>query len=538
MALKLDFNPNTRAFIWDVPPKAPETEEGVAWARKIGLDYSFTASEKACRYIYFTHLDYAALPLFQYGTLRARDELFLRKLEYDASWEQHSQRNIAAPPGLDYHPFQKSGIEYGLNRRNVIVGDQPGLGKTIQAIGIANECQMDKVLVICPASVRLQWRKEILKWSVRERPLIYPVLKSADGVHPNANWIIVSYDLARSDVIHDLLLKHHFDMLVLDELHYLKTIDARRTRAVFGGADWEAVADRAEKIVGLTGTPLPNRPRECYTAVRSMCWDAIDWVSEDVFRGRFNPSIALPSGGVYERVGRLPELQARLRCNLMVRRMKRDVLDQLPSVTYEITPVQEDKAVRAATKAESLLEIDPEALAQGQHSGFDGQVSTVRREMGEALAPHAIEHVKMLMDGGLDKLVLFAWHRSVMDTLEEALSRFGVVRIDGGTSATAKYRAVQKFQQDDRTRIILGNLLASGTGVDGLQKVCSHAVFAESSWTPGDNEQCVDRLWRMEQKHGVLAQFLVAPGSVSERILHTAVEKAQQTHAALDRTAA
>jgi SWI/SNF-related matrix-associated actin-dependent regulator 1 of chromatin subfamily A len=533
----LDYNPAQGAFIWRVHK---DDHEGLALARDIALDYSKPASGQDV-HVFFTHEPYAALPLYRHGTPAAQDELAGLWQDYEQSWRlAGSGRNLACRPDLEYHPFQAAGIEYAIDRPHAIIGDQPGLGKTIQAIGIANEAQMNKVLVVCPASVRLQWQREIGKWSVmrnrsdpRRAPYTKAILRGRDGVDPAAQWTIISYDLIRDPTIRENLAKMQFDMLVLDEVHYLKTVDARRTKAVFGDG---GLAERAEKIVGLSGTPLPNRPRECYTAVRNMCWEAIDFASEDSFRARFNPSMRLEGGAVFERVGRLPELQARLRCNLMIRRKKLDVLPQLPKVVYEVLPVQETSAIKKAIQAENLLGIDPKALVSGSGNlGFDGAISTVRREMGEAMAPRIAEHVSVLMDSGLDKLLLFCWHHSVLNYLEDRLRSWGVTRVDGRTSPTGKARAVRSFQENPRTRIFLANMLAAGTGTDGLQKVCNHIVVGEASWVPGENEQAVDRLWRMEQKNGVLAQFLVAPKSVGEYILLTAVNKVQNTDRALDR---
>jgi SWI/SNF-related matrix-associated actin-dependent regulator 1 of chromatin subfamily A len=517
----LSYNHKTGAFIW---PAANSKAEDLA--RSVGLTKSTTAG------VWYTHDEYAALAFRKFADDTAAPKLHKIGIEYDKSWAQESTKDYPAPPGMEYHPFQRAGIEYALERRNTLIGDQPGLGKTIQAIGIANALRAKKVLVVCPASVRLQWRKEIRLWSTIPRAHVYPILKGSDGFNPYAAYTIISYDLMRNELLHKEICAQRWDLLIMDEGHYLKSVGALRTRALFGGGEGRfkngGVADHADRIVTLTGTPLPNRPKECYTLARSLCWDAIDWQSQDAFDYKYNPSNMFE-----ERVGRLPELRARLRCNLMVRRMKRDVLPQLPPKTYELTYVDESKAIKDALKAESMLDIDPTALS-GSNFAIEGEISTVRRMMGEAMAPDAVEHVRMLMDSGLDKVVVFGWHRSVLDVLEEGLSKYGLVRIDGRVSAVAKYRRVQDFRTDANIRVFLGNLQASGTGTDGLQDVCSHAVFSEASWVPGENEQCVDRLDRMGQNNGVLAQFLVATGSFAERVLSTAIRKHHTTHEALD----
>ncbi|WP_299444646.1 DEAD/DEAH box helicase [uncultured Rhodospira sp.] len=495
--------------------------------------------------MYATKVPYAALPFWQWATDAARDELFFLRMAYDASWAQEGTRQFPVPTDLEYFPFQSCGIDYALGRQHTIIGDQPGLGKTIQAIGVANELRMKRILVLCPASVRIQWYKKVMEWSTLRRrrtvPLAYAILRGRDGVPPDANWTILSYDLCRTDTIHEQLrAMGHFDMLVLDEGHYLKSPETQRTRSVFGGGEDDpfhgGLAAHAEKVVALTGTPLPNRPRECYTLVRGMNWDAIDRTSLDRFQHRYNPSMRIPDGGgLIEKVGRLPELQARLRCNLMVRRRKKDVLHQLPDVTYEVIRVDETKKIKEVTKAENMLGLDKNAVAAGGRMDFDGEVSTVRRLMGEAIAPFAAEQAEMLLGGGLEKLLIFAWHRSVIGFLREKLEHWGVVTIDGSLSSAGKHTRVQRFREEPDVQVCIGQIISSGTGVDGLQDVCAHALFAEHDWVHGNNEQAVDRLWRIGQNAGVLAQFLVAPKSISEYILSSAIEKAGNTDAALDK---
>ena len=257
-------------------------------------------------------------------------------------------------------------------------------------------------------------------------------------------------------------------------------------------------------------------------------------MSEDRFRFRFNPSITVPGGKMIEKTGRLPELQNRLRCNFMVRRLKKEVLHQLPSVTYELTYVEPNAGVKKALRHERMLGVDP--LHLGQVDGdIMGRVSTVRREMGEAKVPLVVQHVRDLFDSGLEKLVLFTWHRSVLAHLADELASLGVVTVPGGSTATQKHVRKETFMQDPNTRIFIGNILACGTGTDGLQKVCSHVVFAEASWVPGENDQAVDRLWRMGQNRGVLAQFLVAEGGMDQRVLGSAIEKAGNIDTTLDK---
>jgi SWI/SNF-related matrix-associated actin-dependent regulator of chromatin subfamily A-like protein 1 len=182
-----------------------------------------------------------------------------------------------------------------------------------------------------------------------------------------------------------------------------------------------------------------------------------------------------------------------------------------------------------------MLDFDEEELCCARSGGkIDGAISTVRRQMGEAMAPAVLAHLLMLMDGGVEKLVVFAHHHSVLDHFEKGLQRYQPLRIDGSVSAKGKFTKVEQFRFDPRKQVILGQLQSVGTGTDGLQDVATHCVFAEASWVNAENEQGVDRLHRMGQKGSVLAQIMVAPGSISERIIGRAIAKGRVTQKVLD----
>lgn len=532
----LDYHPNTKYFTLTVDRHEADIRDLMV---SHGLDFS-TKLSTASKAVMMSKEPYAAVAFFNCATSTARAQLLEIQNTIQRSWATASNRHIDVPADKELSPFQIAGVDYVLSQGNTLIGDQPGLGKTMQAIAVANEMQAERVLVLCPANIRLQWCERIRSWTTLRYPYtVYPILHGRRGVHPTAEWTVISYDLARSETIWKALARGTYDLLILDEAHYLKTIDARRTRTVFGGGlhpAAEALAGRSSRILGLTGTPLPNRPREAYTLARGLCWDAIDWMSEDRFTERFNPSQQreTPDGKIFidERSGRHFELQARLRANFMVRRLKRDVLPQLKIPYLDIVHVEETGAVKQALAAEKLLDIDPENL-EGLDMSVRGQVSTVRRMMGLAIAPLAADYVEMLLDGGEEKVVVFAWHIEVLDILMRKLNKFAPLRIDGSTPATRKPQIVKQFATPGH-RLLIGNILSMGTGTDGLQEACQRGVAAEASWVAGDNIQMVDRLDRMGQTHQVLFDFLVAQGSFSEHVLGSSIRKARITHNALD----
>lgn len=532
----LTFNPKTEDYVF-----IASTEEDENKAKATGLTLSTKATGQNGEPIFFTKTNYAALPFWDVADARARAMLEKLYQDYHASWAVESERDFPCPRDRAFKNYQRAGIAFGIDHGNILIGDEPGLGKTAQAIGIANAVGASRILVVCPASIRLNWQREIRAWSTIPKVRTYPILKSGHGIAPDAHYAIVSYDLLRNEGLHEAIYDLKYDLLVLDEAHYLKTIDAGRTRSLFGGGrgpmSKKPIASRAERIVALTGTPLPNRPRECYTLARALNWEAIDWMSFEQFSHRFNPQGVMDSGAVIEKKGRLPELQARLRSNFMIRRLKAEVLSELPDKSYELTYVEPNGAIREVLAKEKLIHFSVKDL-KDPFAEIWGQISTIRREMGEAMVPRIIEHMKMLLDiMELPKVILFSHHRSVMDMVNAGLEKYGVVQVRGGMSALAKDASVQEFIHG-KPRIFHGQLDSAGFGIDGLQNVCSRVVVGEPAWTPGTNEQAIDRAHRIGQHSNVVAQFLVVEGSLTERVLGVVLDKSHTIYESLDKMVA
>lgn len=546
--MKLDFVPKTGAYVLKVPRASKTSVKTLV--EDHGLNFSSTASTTN-EAILFTREPYCAATFREFGTPAALQTMAPLIAKIEASQAPTSGAHIRCPADQELWDFQKASVAYALGQRHTLVADQPGLGKTPIAICFANEIGARRVLCVVPANIRGQWEKRIRQWTTMPWPYtVYPIYHARHGVHPTANWTIISYDLARQPALLAALCKGTYDLLILDEAHMLKNETSKRTRAVFG-FDFdpvrEALAPRCGAILSLTGTPLPNRPREAFVLAKNLCWDAIDFANEDDFRERFNPS-RVEEGErwnaekacwetftyVDERTGRHAELQNRLRGNFMTRHLKREVMTQLQMPVFDIIQLTETAAVKQALNAEKMLDIDIDTL-MGADKEVNGQFAVVRREMGLALAPQVADYVEMLLDGGEDKLVLAGWHISVLDIWCKALEKYGIVRIDGSVGPKNKEKLVRRFVEDPKCRVAIGNMQSMGTGTDGLQEVCNHILIGEASTVPGENEQMVDRLDRGGQDRTVQADFFVAPNSLMERILASSLKKLTVTHAALDK---
>jgi len=460
--------------------------------------------------------------------------------------------------------YQLAGVEYALNRRNALIGDAPGLGKTAECIMLGNAIEAGHTLVICPASLRLNWEREIWMWSTQENVSTYPVLKSKDGVSLRANYVITSYAMLTNRSIFEAIMDARWDHLILDEAHALKDPKGNtRTKAICGwndkGVDIDGLADVSGRITMASGTILPNQPIECYNALRLLDHDAIDGMSMEAFRNAYYElgqgfinafhEVQLPDGSWVKRrelhwsdrvrnvPANLDDLQERLRGNVMVRRTKPQVLHELPPVQWHVFPLQMTADIRRALKhpgwkqAETLYEMDAHAFDSSVP--IDGAISTARRLLGEASAPGIVAYLKDMLAEGVTKIVVGAWHHTVLDYMREHLEPHGLVYMDGSTTMRNRQAAVDEFQENDSIQIILGQMgpLGEGWTLTAAQDV----VLAEFDWVPGRNEQFLDRISRLGQEGWyTLGHVPVVPDTLSERILNTAIVKAQNIHKALD----
>lgn len=474
-------------------------------------------------------------------------QMFAYRKEIELSRALDGKGTTKLPPGVELWDYQKATLDYLLKRKGGINGDQPGLGKTPTSIAYCNEREAQRVLVIVPASVRIQWGEQIKKFSTIPNVKVSVMLKVKDGIHPTANYQVISYDAARNPAIIKAIAKYRWNVMICDEAHKMKNIDALTTRAVLGNNRGEynhgdikmkAIAGYCDEHLALTGTLLLNRPSECYVLFRFFAWEAIDFMSEDKFKERYNRQADLVTieGKRFklESTSLEHELQNRLRVNVLARHEKKDVLKFMKPPRYSIVRCEENSTVKSALDAEGMLGISLDEIQTTKDFEILGHIAAVRRQMGIALAPQIADYARDFLEGSDEKLVIFGWHIDVLSIFEEELSKFGTVRVDGGKSPAARQKAVDDFIEDDKVRVFIGNIQSAGTGLDGLQKVCSRCYLAEPDWVPAQNEQAVSRLDRFGQLSVVNAEIFVAPGSISEKILVRAIEKMNVIHHVLD----
>ena len=269
-----------------------------------------------------------AIKLIEYAEDQAK-EVFenLQKQKEEAlaaSRATDADITIPRPTGLEYLPFQKAGIAFAIKRKNTLIADQMGLGKTIQAIGCINaDPEVSKVLIICPASLKLNWQRELEKWLVNREFSIEIISGSKNDQIQEANIYIINYDILKK---HRWLKEQNLDILIVDEAHYLKNPKTQRSREIYGYKKNNIEPLRAKKKLLLTGTPIVNCPIELYPLISYLGFYMEFWTYAHHYCNAHRNDYGWDLSGA----SNLGELQEKLRTTVMIRRLKEDVLTELP----------------------------------------------------------------------------------------------------------------------------------------------------------------------------------------------------------------
>jgi len=465
---------------------------------------------------------------------------------------------IYAPAGLEYMDFQKAGILWLVNHERGILADQMGTGKTIQAAGLINAVDPETVLVICPASAKDHWKRELEKWV-----LLCPSIGVIYGAErPKGKYIIVNYDVLH---LHTRALRSRFwDLVIIDEGHYIKDITSRRTKQVVGSRTLPPV--RGKRVIVLTGTPVVNRPIELYPVLRYL--DGPSWPSYDEYGDRYcggrggvivhhfgtatlyeqwrrwcwNKS--LPDSNVvqdgkqwdafareystdgvsldrlddYQGASNLSELRERL-TSIMLRRTKREVFPNLPAKQRRVFSVNPRAGTWARCSWDRSFQAALLMLERG--SAFaEGELATVRREVAEQNLPTKIRYLEMCIEAE-GKVVVFVHHKESVAELQRHFGRRACT-VCGSTPNQKRQGIVDRFQQDERKQLFIGTKAAAEIYT---LTAARRVVIAEPFWVPGIVEQMEDRLHRYPQTKEVLVDHLAEEGTLDVAMAHAVVHK-------------
>jgi len=412
-------------------------------------------------------------------------------------------------------PFQKAGVEF-LEATDgcALISDQMGLGKTIQALAYLQlHPELRPVIIVCPASLRLNWKNEAYEWLTT--PDIVEVI-TAKTKEIIGDIIIINYDILKKnqEKLDDLNAK----VIIFDESHYIKN-KSQRTKAAM-----EIASNTPHRIL-LSGTPMMNRPREFWNQLRVI--DPVGYPEKAFFQWhkRYCDATQNKYGWDFNGASNIDELAENLK-NIMIRRVKSDVLTELPEKRHTTFPliinnrrdydiakmdflqwVRDNRGIGAekkASRAKHLAQI--EALKQVAAQGKIKAIS---------------EWITDFIRTG-EKLVIFGTHRTIISQIMDKFSKVAV-KIDGSSTMEKRQDAIDTFQNNPDIKLFVGNIKAAGVGI--TLTAASTVAFLELPWTPADLEQAEDRCHRIGQKDAVNVYYFVGENTIDETIIKMLKDK-------------
>lgn len=444
-------------------------------------------------------------------------------------------------------PYQITGAKWLANRKLGLLADEMRLGKTPQAIVAADKINASPILVLCPAIVRMNWSRELAKFS--SRSLNAAVLLSGNQIETarDAAFVVCSYDLLKNNRVFALLRSQRWQLVILDEAHYLKSTDAKRTHWVLGK---DGIVRQADRVWALTGTPAPNNASEMYPLLRT--FGAVTALSYEAFVAEFCTGFNTPYGYKITGTKNADKLREVLK-PIMLRRTKKEVRPDLPTARYSDVTVEPgeldigqlemaftsyigdprgmkgldadvalqrkllEAQFKAATTEDEKLQVLNSAVKQ---------TAMLRRYTGLLKAQAVADLVRYELENGLDKIVLFAIHKAVIEELRERLASFGAVTLYGGTPPAKRERHLESFNNNPKCRVFIGNIAACGVGIS-LARGASDVLFAESDWVPTNNAQAAARVDDPEQHKAITVRFAALSGSIDEHVTATLRRKTE-----------
>ena len=471
-----------------------------------------------------------------------------------ATMELPPQANLSTPGGLDLMVHQSEFVEsVRAGHRSFLLADEPGLGKTAQALIAAETAGAFPLLVVVPNVVKTNWLREVHQWLPQRRPTVV----HGDGLELNAfsDVFIVNYDILDRHV--GWLSKFDFRGMVVDEAHFIKNKESQRSKHVQAVARTIRARLQHPLLIALTGTPLINQIEDF-----RMIWQFLGWIDDK------KPLVALmakleSTGLTPADPGFFPAARKAVISMGIVRRRKQDVAKDIPARRIADIPIELDSdAARSIMEAERalvrrLLERYDRVMASrgdSYRSGFDADlvrlvcaseieetkqddsgdnVFTLVRKIGSAKAVMAADYTAQLARN-VGKVVFFAKHIDVLNQAEKHFASAGIktTSIRGDQNTTQRQSAIDAFTNDEDVQVIVCSLLAAGVGVN-LQ-AASNVVLAELSWTSAEQTQAIDRVHRIGQELPVTAWRIVAAHTVDQRIAELIDQKSGLSARALD----
>ena len=423
--------------------------------------------------------------------------------------------------------YQKEGVCFIENRDGrVLLADEMGLGKTIQTLAwLQLHPELRPVIVVCPASLKLNWEREIKTQTEKQDIVIL------NGNNPTGRFplfrkaiYIINYDIVKA--WEKNLKKLKAKVLVLDECHAIKNRRTIRTKAI------KRIAKEIDHIICLSGTPIINRPVEIY--------NSISLINPELFPSFFKYAKeycgATHNGFGWDFSGatHTDNLHKKLVGSVMLRRLKKDVLKELPEKTRTVIPMEldnpEEYKIVAKDFIKWLKEQDPDKAERAERAETLTRIEILKQVAIKNKMKSCIDWIKQYLETE-NKLVVFATHKQTTQAIISAFPEISV-RLEGGMDGNEKQKSVDRFQNDKRTRLFVGNIKAAGVGL--TLTASSNVCFLELPWVSSELLQAEDRVHRIGQKDSVNIYLLLAENTIENDICELLEKKQKIIEAILD----
>lgn len=427
---------------------------------------------------------------------------------------------------VDYSPYdnrpplshQKTAIEKLLANDKYILADDMGLGKTTSAIIASLESGAKKILIICPASLKINWQREIENYSNR-KTLIVEGRKWGSTF----DYYIINYDIVKNyhstetpeigQENNNLIINEKFDLAIVDEAHYISNTTAQRTKLI------NDILKNIPKVWLLTGTPMTSKPINFYNLLRIVNSNvALNWQGY-VRRYCGGYQFTVNKKKIWNTNGatNLDELRMRTK-NLVLRRMKTDILD-LPDKI--ITPIFLDlKSTYYDEELEDFLRITSEAKNKESLSVTINRLMKVRQIISQEKIDYTCEIIDRCLEQG-KKVIVFTNFTMSLDMIHEKYKKNAVV-LDGRMSKEKRQQSVDRFQNEDKVKIFISNIVAGGVGI--TLTAAEVVIMNDLSFVPAHHSQAEDRAFRYGQKKNVLVYYPIFENTI-ERIVYNMLQK-------------
>lgn len=448
---------------------------------------------------------------------------------------------------------QKQGIDFLVEKGKAILADEMGLGKTRQAI-IATLKLTKGGVVLCPASLKTNWAREIIlvdpdaNIAIADAVATYHY-NTGDGY--SSNWYIVNYDIAERERVAEEIGVHMPTTLILDEAHYIKSSSTKRTKAAL------RYADMASNVFLLTGTPILNRPMELFTLLQAIDHPIVftkegkpNWYGYakkycGAFKREFWRMVTDPTTGRKVRrkiqfldtsgASNLDDLAVQLKTNYL--RRTKDILgDQLPAKIIdnqiiEIAPEYRKQYTTAWDDYMTYLQNVPEGteeknLVNVELAKHIIEINKLKQVASRGKIPHVVEAAAEIIENG-EKVIIFTQYRETLANIVAELKARKIrgVKLSGDDNPQSRQTAVDYFQNDDSIKVFVANIKAGGVGI--TLTAASTVLFADMEWTPALHSQAEDRAHRIGQSRLVNIHYFIAKDTVDEDIVELLGKKQQ-----------